>query len=196
MDELKSIDEIKNELKEIDNEPKKSLVGKVEFKRNKDKPNEIKPLETEKNNPTREIIDEIHQQAIIEQVKNDEGVQEQVLEHAKKSIQNEMDSMTQEEIKRKQETTYNANEEACKNYGIDKSVPLWQIRLMKVGSAVWFCVYWVFATIVICPISVFAKGLKSFFKQTWIVILLAIIIYLLIAVGIPMLITYLNTINI
>lgn len=184
------MDEIKNELEAMDKP--NSLVGKVEFKKEKEKTTQ--PL-VEKPNPTREIIDEIHTQAVIDQVKNDEGVQTQVLEHAKKSIQNEMDSMTQEEIKRKQDTTYNANEEACKNYGIDKSVPLWQIRLMKAGSAVWFVVYWVFASIVICPINVFMKGLKSFFKQTWLAILLAILIYLIIAVGIPMLVAFLNTLK-
>ena len=124
------------------------------------KKQEMVKKEEEQPNPTREIIGEIHKQAVIEQVKNSEEVQKRVLDQAEKSIDNELESLNQEGIARKQETTYNANKEACKNYGIDSSVPLWQIRLMKVGSAVWFVIYWVIASLIICPINVFAKGLK------------------------------------
>lgn len=82
------------------------------------------------------------------------------------------------------------NSEACKNYGIDKAVPLWQIKIMKIGSAFWFMIYFIVATFTVAPIMVFFKGIKSFIKQTWLAVIFAIITYLIFAVVIPLLSVY------
>lgn len=139
-----------------------------------------------------EIIRDLHNTAIIAQVQNDEETKQKFLDQAKDSVENELETLKQENINSRQQATYNANEEACKNYGVDKSVPLWQIRLMKFGSGLWFIVYWIFATVTICPVSVFFKGIKTFIKQTWLVFVLALLAYLLIVVGIPLIIALLK----
>lgn len=131
------------------------------------------------------IIDEVHKQAVVATVQNSENVRNRVLKQAEKSIDNELQSIDQENIKRLQATTYDANKDACSNYGINSDVPLWQIRLMKIGSAFWFIIYWIVATVLICPINVFCKGLKSFIKQSWLVIIVGVLLYLLVAVGVP-----------
>lgn len=139
---------------------------------------------------TEEIVDNLHKQAIVDVVKNDVQVQEALMGNAKNSIINEFESKEQETIDKRQKATYNANEEACKNYGIDKAVPLWQIRMMKFGSSVWFVIYFIVASVTIAPVNVFFKGIKSFIKQTWLAIIFAIFMYLVITVGIPLIVKF------
>ena len=117
-------------------------------------------------------------------------IQKKFTDQAKKSVNAELGTIDQEIKQRQKVATYNANEEACKNYGIDKHVPLWQIRLMKVGSGFWFIVYWLFASITIAPLNVFFKGISAFIKNSYIVFIFALICYLAIIVGIPLLINF------
>ena len=54
----------------------------------------------------------------------------------------------------------------------------------------WFIIYWLFATLTIAPINIFFKGIKAFIKNNYIVFIFALICYLVIVVGIPLLIKY------
>lgn len=139
---------------------------------------------------TKKMIEEIHKSAIISEVNTNEAIKNKFVSQAQRTVDNELESINQENISRRQKTTYDANKEACKNYGIDDSVPLWQIRLMKFGSGVWFVIYWIFATLTIAPINIFFKGIKAFIKTSWIVFIFALICYLIIVAGIPLLIKY------
>ena len=143
----------------------------------------------EEKKDTSEVIEKLQQEALLHAVKTDKATQEKLLDNAKKSAENEFYAMEQKSIAKKQEATYNANEEACKNYGIDKAVALWQIKLMKIGSAIWFILYFIIATFTIAPIMVFFKGIKSFIKQTWLAVIFALL-YLVFAVLIPLLSVY------
>ena len=175
-----SLDEIKNKL------------GEISFIKEDNKPLDKTPAKAEENE-TRAIINEVHKQAIVETVKQSEEVQKTVLEQAKASIENELESLNQEGIARKQQTTYDANKEACECFGIEQGVQVWKINAMRVLHDFWFVVYLIFSFFTICPVSVFCKGLKKFIKQNWLVVIFGIIIYLIIVAGIPTLIAFLNT---
>lgn len=171
----------------------KDRVGQIDFA------NTGKVVEVPMNDPAAPkktgaaaIIDEVHKQAVVATVQNSEDVRNRVLKQAEKSIDNELQSIDQENIKRLQATTYDANKDACSNYGINSDVPLWQIRLMKIGSSFWFIIYWIVATLIICPINVFCKGLKAFIKQSWLVVIVGVILYLLVTVGIPLIVAICN----
>ena len=144
----------------------------------------------EEKKDTSEVIEKLQQEALLHAVKTDKATQEKLLDNAKKSAENEFYAMEQKSIAKKQEATYNANEEACRNYGIDKAVALWQIKLMKIGSAIWFILYFIIATFTIAPIMVFFKGIKSFIKQTWLAVIFALLLYLVLSVVIPILSIY------
>lgn len=139
---------------------------------------------------TKKMIEEIHKTAIISEVNENQAIKSKFIEQAQRTVDNELESINQENITRRQKTTYDANKEACRNYGIDESVPLWQIKFMKIGSGIWFIIYWVFATLTIAPINIFFKGIKSFIKTSWVVFIFALICYLIIVVGIPLMIKY------
>jgi len=140
----------------------------------------------------KKLVGQLHDAAVMETVKIDEDIQTKFKSQAKKSIETELDVIDQELKTREQVATYNANDEACKIYGINNAVPTWQIKLMRVGSGFWFIIYWVFATLTIAPINVFFKGIKAFIKNTYVVFIFALLSYLIIVVGIPILIKLLN----
>lgn len=144
------------------------------------------PKQDPMKNDAQEIVGEIHKAAIVETVRGSEEVQKKVVEHAKRSIDNELEALDYENATRKQKVAYDANAEACRNYGIDNSVPTWQINLMKAGSGFWFVVYFIFASITIAPINVFFKGINAFIKNNIIVFIFAVIAYLLIVTGITL----------
>lgn len=141
-------------------------------------------------NSTEKLISDIHKNAIISEVNNNKDIQKEFIEQAKKTVGNELYSINQENILKKQKATYDVNKEACRVYGIDEHVPSWQIHLMKIGSGCWFIIYWVFATLTIAPINIFFKGIKAFINNNYIVFLFAVICYLVIVIGIPLLIKY------
>lgn len=134
------------------------------------------------------IVSQLHNAAVIKTVKENKNIKKKFVGQAKRSVHAELGTIDQEIKKRQQTATYNANEEACKNYGIDKDVPLWQITMMKIGSGFWFVIYWLFATFTIAPLNIFFKGISSFIKNSYFVFVLALICYLAIIIGIPILI--------
>lgn len=138
------------------------------------------------------IVTQLHDSAVIKTVQSDEHIQKKFINQAHKTINSELSSIDQEIKTRQQSTTYNANEEACRNYGIDKHVPVWQIKLMKLGSGFWFVIYWLFASVTIAPLNVFFKGISAFVKNSYLVFIFALICYLAIVVGIPLIIKYLG----
>ena len=144
--DLTSLDEIKAELAKEQATQNKTDLGQVNFNLTATPENKTQvPTEAAPPIPgnveTQKLIGEAHKQAIIATIQNKDDVKEKVLEQAEKSIDNELKSLEQENIARLQQTTYDANKEACSNYGINSNVPLWQVRLMKIGSAIWFVIY-------------------------------------------------------
>ena len=138
------------------------------------------------------IIKAMHNTSVVHVATTDENVQKQFMDQAKKTVANELGAIDQENVDHRQKATYNANADACKNYGIEESVPLWEIKLMRAGSAFWFILYFLFASVTICPVSVFAKGIRAFIKSTWLAVVFAIICYLLIVAGLPVIVNLLR----
>lgn len=138
-------------------------------------------------NSTAEMIEKMHQAAILKQVQTDEETNKKFMDQAKKTVENQLDTIDKENVAHRQQATYSANREACRCYGIEEAVPLWQIRMMRFGHSIWFIIYWLFATVTICPINVFVTGINAFIKRTWLSIIIAILIYLIFAVALPIL---------
>ena len=137
------------------------------------------------------LVSDAHKHAIINEVKTNKDLQEKFIGQARRTVENELDAINQESILKRHKVTYDVNREVCRVYGVDEHVPLWQVWLMKIGAGFWFLIYWVFATFTIAPINIFFKGIKTFIKNNFIVLLFAIICYLIIVVGIPLIISLL-----
>lgn len=138
-----------------------------------------------------EMVTDIFKQGVVHVVANDQQVQEKILDTAKKAVEDKVEAISDQTTKEAQVSAYDANSDACQNYGIMKDVPKWKINMMKAGSAFWFIIYFIFASLTVAPITIFVKGLVGVIKQVWIAVVVAILFYLVVAVGIPYLITVL-----
>lgn len=137
-----------------------------------------------------EMVNTVFEQGVVHVVSTNEGVQNQILDTAEKVVRNKAEAIANQTTKEAQMSALEVNKDACENYGISKDVSLWKVSLMKAGSAFWFVVYFVIASLTIAPITVFMKGLLGSVKKIWLAIIIAVAFYLLIVVGIPLL-TYL-----
>jgi len=138
----------------------------------------------------REEISERHVDAIKCTIKNDEQTQKQFLTQAKKTIDNGLDTLDKKSMKERQDANFSVNAEACNAYGIEKSVPLWEIRLMRWGHNFWFVIYFIVASLSIAPVNIFFKGISYFIKKTWAALLIAILMYALVFIVLPIVMTH------
>lgn len=144
------------------------------------------------NSEDQDIVGVLHKTAIISEVKNDEGIRQQIVDQAHKTINQNILKIDSDNTTRVQQAIYDVNKEACNCYGIEQSVPTWEVKLMRGGHAVWFVVYWLFASLTICPVNVFIKGIRSFIKNSWLAVVISVMCYALITIGIPLLIALLK----
>lgn len=151
----------------------------------------VKKVEINIKDEPKKLIEDIHNTQVVKQVMEDQSTNELLKKQADKTIKTTLNKLEQEQNKDLQKAAYDANAEACTNFGISKDVPLWQIKMMVFGSAIWFVIYYIVAMFTICPISVFTKGLNTFIKNTWIALLVAALLYAFIAIGLPLITKYL-----
>jgi hypothetical protein len=136
-----------------------------------------------------DMVADIFKQGVVHVVSTDQGVQNEILGTAKKAVKDKVGAISSQTTKEAQESAYDANQDACENYGIMRDVPLWKIALMKAGSAFWFIIYFIFASVTVAPITIFLKGLVGVIKQVWLAAIVAIFFYLAIAVGLPLILS-------
>jgi hypothetical protein len=139
---------------------------------------------------TERIVKELHDQGLIKYVEDDVEVQKKIMNQVEKSIDTELSKIHSKGTQQAQEAAYDANQEACKNFGVPAAVDEWKIKMMRWGSSIWFVIYYIIAMVTIVPISVFTRGIDTFLKRNWLSVLLSTIIWIFISVGLPLLIKY------
>ena len=138
------------------------------------------------------LVEQIHEQAKYDIVKNDEQVQKSIVETAKKNIEVEMDTLSNKVEKENNKANMERNAEACSIFGYSSKkdiVEKWQQKMMVIVYNIWFVIYWFFASFTIAPIIFVFGKLQEGLKRTWLSITIAIIIYGLLALGIPFIIS-------
>ena len=159
-----------------------------------------KPLPPEKaeaeqthKDKTTELVETAFNQAVIHRVTTDENVQKELLDSADKVVKNKTNAIKARAEQEDKETHFNNKKGACECFGYNETTTeKWAVNVMNawhnVMTAIWlFLGFFTFA-----PITFVAKKITVIFKKSWIAITLAIILYLLIVVGIPLLTTILS----
>ena len=139
---------------------------------------------------TKDMVNVLKTQTVANLITTDQEVIDSVTQNSKDEISDALETSNTESKTQKAEAKFNSNKEACKVYGVEKTVPLWQQRLMVFGSSIWFVIYFIVATFTIAPIATFALKLNVIFKHLWVAILVAVLLYLFFAVGLPLIITH------
>lgn len=156
---------------------------------NKDKEKE-KNLDVVKEE-SKTLITQVFDQAKMAVIQNDDVIKDEILQNAKKDIKTEVQTLsTQTSIKNKN-ANYERNKEACKLFGFkdNSNVENWQQRLMVWGYNFWFVIYYVLAFPTIAPITFLFSKIQGCIKQTWLSISLAILVYAMVSIGLPVLIS-------
>lgn len=110
----------------------------------------------------------------------DPDFQQNIKEKSKGFLQQGVNKIGNQLTKDEQETAYDANSEACDNVGINKGSPKWAIDWARFENNLWTGIWLIVSFVTVLPINVFSKGLKKFFKNSWVALVLAIVIWALI----------------
>lgn len=141
---------------------------------------------------TGETINALKNKEVMNLFKTDDEIKNKITESAKQDIQDNIDINNQDNKNKKAKKKFEGNKEACKIYGVEDTVPLWQQALMSIGSAFWFVIYFIVATLTIAPISTFTMKLNTIFKKLWVSIVLAVVIYVAVVLTLPILMSILG----
>lgn len=159
---------------------RKKAVSNIQF-------DKVQPKQDEAN-PAKDIVDVAFQNAVVHKATNDENVKKELLESADTVIHNQLNAIKARADQEDKETHFNNKKGACECFGYNEATTeKWAVNVMNlwhnVMTAIWLFVgFFTFA-----PITFVAKKITVIFKKSWVAVSLAIIIYLFVVVGIPLL---------
>lgn len=142
-----------------------------------------------------DVVKAVQNKTAMELAEKDENIKAQMQENAKHVIDDSMKVVANESAAKVNKSHFDLHKTANKMYGFKEERPLWQQKMMVVGSAFWFIIYFIVASVTVCPLQVFFDVLINIFKKGWLTMIVAVIMYLAVTVGIPMLTNYLIGIN-
>lgn len=137
------------------------------------------PVPIDGNARAKQLVSDAFGAAIVDRVQSNENVQEELLDSADTVIHNELNAIKARADREDKETHFNNKKGACECFGYNEATTeKWAVNLMNfwhnVMTAIWlFIGFFTFA-----PITFIAKKIKVIFKQAWVAVALAIIIYL------------------
>lgn len=108
----------------------------------------------------------------------DKDMQDKIKSTSRGFLEHKINSIGNQLTKEEQESAYDVNAEACDNVGINRGSEKWAIGCAKISDRFWKAVWLTVSFFTVTPINNFAKGLKKFFKNSWLIIILSIIIWL------------------
>ena len=148
-----------------------------------------------KSTEVTDVVRAVQNKKTMELAEKDQSVMAQMEENAKHAIGDSMKVVSNESAVRLNKSHFDRHKSASKMYGFTEERPIWQQKMMVVGSSIWFVIYFIIASVTVCPLSVFFDVFKNIFKKGWLTMIVAGILYLTIVVGIPLLTHYLSVIN-
>lgn len=183
-------DEELNKIKEKIEQKKQEQSLSVFDKRKQAEISQIQQPKPDRNN---ELVEQLFQAGIEHQIQNNTALQDKVLETAEQFVQNKADTLKNNVEAEKKESEYNNNKDACEAYGFnEKRTPRWAISFMKWGYNIILAIYLFIASFTVMPVIFLFKKISVAVKHTWVAIVFALLVYLFIVVGIPLIVTLKN----
>lgn len=140
-----------------------------------------------------ELVENAFSQAIVNRVVENENVQADLLNSADTVIHNKLNAIKAKADQEDKESHFNNKKGACECFGYNEATTeKWAVNVMNfwhnIMTAIWlFIGFFTFA-----PITFVAKKITVIFKKTWIAVLLAIIIYVIV-IATPIVTTFLKS---
>ena len=132
-----------------------------------------------------EIVSEVFGQAVVHTVSTDETVQQQLLETAKQVVQDKTSAIADKASAESTAQHFLKHEDACGYFGYDeKTTTKFHVNLMAaiifVLNTIYICSI---GLLVVAPLSFILSKLRVIIKKTWLAVIFAFIIYLLIVLS-------------
>lgn len=167
MKDLKNKDKEKAEL---DTVPDK--MPTIEF--NKETPKEKQPT-------AGDMVEQAFTQAVVTTVMNDEEVQNELLEGAEKVIKNKTNEILARAEKEEKEAHFNNKKSACECFGYNETTTeKWAVNIMAFWHNVLTALWIILGTVTFAPVTFVAKKLSVIIKNTWLAVIVAVLIYVLV----------------
>lgn len=125
------------------------------------------------------LIENVLNQAVVHQIKNDSELKDNVLDTAKTCVKTEMQTLATNVDTKHKEAVFNNAKDACESYGFnEKTTPIWAVNFMKVGYSVILAIWLIIGTFTFMPVIFIAKKISVGLKKTWLAVLIALVLYL------------------
>ncbi len=189
-EDLAAIEKEIAERKELATAGVSSTVPTISF----DKPLAPAPEKIEPPKDTAgQLVESAFNQAIVHRVTTDETVQTELLDSAKKVIENKTNAIRERADQEDKEAFFNNKKGACECFGYNEATTeKWAVKIMSLWHNVMTAIWIFFGFFTFAPITFVAKKITVIFKKSWIAFTVAILIYLFIVLGIPLLTTVLK----
>lgn len=125
------------------------------------------------------LIENVFEQAVINQVATNEDLKDKVLDTAQKYTETKMQTIATNVDTEHKEAVFNNAKDACESYGFnEKTTPIWAINFMKVGYNIILAIWLFVGSFTFMPIIFITKKITVGLKKTWIAVIFAIVLYL------------------
>ena len=137
-----------------------------------------------------EVINSAFNSALINKIGQSDELKEDLMSSAERVIKNKVGKIDSDAERESKKAYFNNKKDACECFGYtEETTEKWAVNAMNVWHNIMTAIWIVFGCITFAPITFVARKIKAIFKQTWLAVLLAVIIYLLVVL-VPIIITY------
>lgn len=139
--------------------------------------NKDKKAENQKDTAT-ELVESAFNQAVVNRVKTDESVQNELLNSADKVIKNKVNAVKERAELEDKEAHFNNKKGACECFGYnEKSTEKWAVNVMSWWHNIMTAIWVLIGSFTFAPVTFVAKKIKVIFKATWLCVIIALLIY-------------------
>lgn len=140
-----------------------------------------------------DLVESAFNQAVVHTVATNEDVKNELLDSAGKVIKNKTNAIKERADQEEKEAYFNNRKGACECFGYDEATTeKWAVNFMNLWHNIMTAIWILIGCFTFAPVTFVAKKIKVIFKKTWIAVTLAVLIYLMLTVGIPLLTGLLN----
>lgn len=138
-------------------------------------------MPTDKITPS-DVVEQIFNGAVVETVKNDDIVKKEILDGAKSAIRNKTNAIKDKTETEAKEAHFNNNKGACECFGFtETSTERWAVTMMSFWHRIMTAIWIVIGFVTYAPVTFIAHKVSVIIKKTWIAVLVAGLIYGVIA---------------
>ena len=137
-----------------------------------------------------EVISSAFNSALIEKIDQSDELKENLMNSAERVIKNKVGKIDSDAERESKEAYFNNKKDACDCFGYtEKTTEKWAVNAMNFWHNIMTAIWIVIGCFTFAPITFVAKKITVIFKRTWLAVLLAVIIYLLVIL-VPIIVTY------